>query len=328
MRSRISDRLNFWFTFAATALLAASPAVSAEPPKDDRDTFRAFVLSTGEPGGIYLPLGRSLCHLYNRDRPPEMPICLAMKSGGSIDNIDRLRNGTADMALVQSDVAHWARSGEGPFSNIGAFSELRLLFPVHDETITILVKQDVAIHEISDFLGKRIAIAGSKTGSHATTEALLQALGWKPDDFRSYTSEPMADEIEALCRGQTDITILVVGHPNGFVQRALSECDARLERFAGSDVESALEALPFLHMGSVEAGRYKSQTSAVPVPALAAMLVVRASLSNAVVERFASTLFSHEETLRKLHPAFSMVNLRRKAPVMKDIEPHPGLPLR
>lgn len=328
MRSRASREIIRLLAWAAVVLFGIYPASPAEPGKIDNGSFRAFVLSTGEPGGIYLPLGRSLCHLYNRDRPPEMPTCLAMKSGGSIENIDRLRDGKADMAIVQSDVAYWAQRGEGPFSNIGAFSELRLLFPVHDETLTILVKHDIAIHEISDFLGKRISIAGSKTGSHATTEALLHALGWKPDDFRSYSSETMAGEIEALCSGQTDITILVVGHPNGFVQRALSECNTRLEQFTGIEVEGAVEKLPFLHNGSIDASLYEEQPVAISVPALAAMVVVRSELSNAVVERFVSTLFLHEDTLQKLHPAFRGLNLRRDTPVMKSIKPHAGLPPR
>jgi TRAP transporter TAXI family solute receptor len=232
------------------------------------------------------------------------------------------------MAIVQSDVAHWARLGEGPFAGVGAFDDLRLLFPVHDETLTVLVKRNISIDDIADFRGKRIAIAGSKSGSHATTEALLDALGWSQRDFASFTSEPMADEIEALCANQTDITLLVVGHPNGFVQRALNECNARLERFTGAEVERALKKMPFLHMGTIEAGRYARHQSPVAVPALAATVVARRELSNAVVERFVSTLFAHEETLRKLHPAFSELNLRREIPLMKDIERHAGLPSR
>lgn len=328
MCSRIRNRFISFCAWSAAAFFVGFSVSAAEPHKEGKDAFRAFVLSAGAPGGVYLPLGRSLCHLYNRDRPAGLPTCLAMKSGGSIENIERLRRGEADMAIVQSDVAHWAQSGDGPFSDAAPFQHLRLLFPAHDETLTFLVREDIAIQEISDFLGKRIAIAGSKTGSHFTTEAVLDALGWSRGDFASFTSEPMADEIEALCSGKTDIAVLVVGHPNGFVQRALTECHARLEQFVGPQVERMIKNLNFLHMAEIEPGHYAKQTGAVRVPSLSAVVVVRSGMSKLVAEQFVSTIIAHETTLRKLHLAFRNIDLRRSIPLMKGIEKYMDLPPR
>lgn len=305
----------------AIAALASLVSLRAAPAQE----LNAFALATASPGGIYTPLGRSLCHLFNRDVPDGLPTCLALSSGGSADNIDRLREGRASFALVQSDVAYWARRGDGAFAGKAPMENLRSVFPVHEETLTVLAARGVEISVPDDVRGKRIAVSAPGSGSRATTDAFIAALGWRLEDFGSFAAMSMAEQVDALCSGAADVAVFVVGHPNGFVQRALYDCGARLVPFNGARIETALRDLPFVTMSEIAAGNYRGIDQAIETPALTAMLLTTAETPAPLVSAFADTINRDLGTLRQLHPAFDPIDTGAAHPVMKTVGKHPAL---
>ena len=67
-----------------------------------------------------------------------------------------------------------------------------------------------------------------RAAPRATVDAILDALQWKRDDFAGYSELSVTALIDALCAGRIDAAGIVVGHPNGYVQRAIHDCGARL----------------------------------------------------------------------------------------------------
>ena len=58
-------------------------------------------------------------------------------AASSIANLEALRSGDEDMAIVQSDWQYYAVKGLGPFKSAGPFDGLRALFAIHGEPLTM-----------------------------------------------------------------------------------------------------------------------------------------------------------------------------------------------
>ena len=69
---------------AAPFLLRAGGTARA----DDGNTI---TIATGPYGGIYYPLGNSICRLFNLAATESGPVCVASDSKGSVENIRALR---------------------------------------------------------------------------------------------------------------------------------------------------------------------------------------------------------------------------------------------
>lgn len=296
--------------------VAVPPAIAEEVP------FALFQLATARPGGVYKPLGESLCHIYNLDRPDTLPACRARTSGGSVENIERLRSGEARIAIVQADVLHWAWIGTGPFAAAGPFPELAVLFAAHDEIATVLVAGESGITEPAGLRGRRIAVGVQESGSRATLDSLLGALGWAPSDFASLELLAVNAQIDALCAGTIDAAAFVVGHPSGYVQRALYDCGARLLPMDSPRLRAAVDALPFLRIDEIPAGTYRGQDQPIAAPALTALVVARRDLPAETARAFVTAIRARQDILRKMHPALAGLELDRASRAVEEVGMH------
>jgi hypothetical protein len=92
------------------ASLAAFVALAA-PEAPAQQQF--VTIGTGGVTGVYYPAGGSICRLVNQGRSEHGIRCSAESTGGSVFNVNTIREGELDMGVVQSDVqynAYTARS--------------------------------------------------------------------------------------------------------------------------------------------------------------------------------------------------------------------------
>src|ERR671910_3436813 len=114
---------------AAAGLLAlasfGTPAVAQQ---------KFITVGTGGVTGVYYPTGGAICRLVNKDRKEHGIRCSVESTGGSVYNVNTIRQGELDMGVVQSDVQYKSLKGEGQeFQDQGPFEELRAVFSVHAE---------------------------------------------------------------------------------------------------------------------------------------------------------------------------------------------------
>lgn len=306
-----------WLPRRVAVLALLVSAAGAMPGSAERLPplgFPSFELATAEPGGIYVPLGRSLCILYNLrnlEQQPHLPSCRARLTSGSVDNVERLRRGEVQVAVVQGDVLHWAWTGSGPFADAGPLRDIAVLFTAHDEVIAVLAARDSGITSAAEIRGKRFAIGERESGSRATIEALMQAMSLSPADFATFEMMSVDAQVDALCAGRIDAVAFMVGHPSGHVQRALSDCGARLVPADSAAARAATETLPFLRMSAIPAGTYRGQDVAVAAPAVTALIVARRNWSALTAQAFSTAIRSQQDILRRMHPALADLDLDR-----------------
>ena len=97
-------------------------------------------IGTGGVTGVYYPTGGAICRLVNKGRKEHGVRCSVESTGGSVYNINTIRGGELDMGVAQSDWQFHAYNGSGKqaFIDAGPYKELRAVFSVHPEPISIV----------------------------------------------------------------------------------------------------------------------------------------------------------------------------------------------
>ena len=176
---------------------------------------------------MYYAADGAICRLVNKDRAKHGLRCSVEFTGGSVFNINTIKGGELDLGVAQSDVHYNAVKGLNQFKD-GAFSDMRAVMSLHPEPFTVVARKEANIKSFADFKGKRFNIGNPGSGTRASMEQFMSAVGWKMGDF-ALASELKADEHgPALCDGKIDGFFYGIGHPSANIQDPTTSCGARL----------------------------------------------------------------------------------------------------
>jgi TRAP transporter TAXI family solute receptor len=280
---------------AAFGILGALPAGAQQ---------KFITIGTGGVTGVYYAVGGAICRLVNKDRDDHGIRCSVESTGGSVYNVNTLRAGELDLGMAQSDVQFNASKGVGPFKD-KAYGELRAVFSVHPEPVTIAARRDAGIRQLGDLQGKRFNVGNPGSGQRVITEQLVDALGWKLSAF-SLVSELKPDEHgQALCDNKIDAFLYTVGHPAGNIQDVTTTCDTVLVPVTGPAVDKLVAAHPYLAKASIPGGMYRGNPEAVPTYGVLATLVTSSKTPDEVIYRVVKAVFDNFDEFKGLHPAFA-----------------------
>jgi hypothetical protein len=263
------------------------------------------LIATGPYGGIYYPLGNSICRLFNRVFGPEAAPCVARASEGSVANVDALRTGKVQFAIVQSDVVVQALQGTGAFAGQLPYAGLRAVMLAHNEPFTLLTRSGSGINGIDDLPGRRVAVGQLGSGQLATVETLFADLGWTRADFAGLPELSREDQVTALCDGSVDAIAIQIGHPNGYVQDAIETCDAHLVPFRGPRADQIVARHIEFDPSEIPGGLYPDHPEATASFGVKAVLVTDQAVPDAVVTRVVAAVFKNLDLLKRLHAAFA-----------------------
>jgi TRAP transporter TAXI family solute receptor len=302
---------------AGAALLAADLASAQEQ--------KFIAIGTGGVTGVYYPTGGAICRLVNIDRQAHGIRCSVESTGGSVYNVNTMRQGELDFGVVQSDVQYNALNGVGEeFKDQGPYEGLRAVFAVHPEPFTVLARADSGIESFDDLTGKRVNIGNPGSGQRATMEVLMDAKGWTRDDFALASELKSAEQSQALADNNVDAIVFTVGHPNGSIQEATTTTDARLIPVAGPEVEALVEENPYYSKAVIPGGMYPGNPDDVETFGVRATFVSSADVPEEVVYQVVKAVFENFEDFKKLHPAFAQLEKEELITAALSAPLHPG----
>ncbi|MCV3282771.1 TAXI family TRAP transporter solute-binding subunit [Aeromonas veronii] len=268
---------------------------------------QALTIGTGPLNGVYYPTGGAICRVLNAGHALHGDSCTVQSTRGSMANLKALDKGDVQLALVQSDVLHHALHGTGPFSGQGANHELRSLFRLYQESLTLLAAPNSGITTLADIEGKRVYPGNKGAGEQITSQALMAAMGWQPGQFAAYQLKSDSEPLEGLCDGSLDAAFVVAGHPSLAVGDLISRCKVRLIPIEGEQIDTLLKQHPYYQRSRIAANLYPGQTTAINNIGMSAELVALASLPDPIVRTVRDTLLARVKQFSRLHPALSKV---------------------
>jgi TRAP transporter TAXI family solute receptor len=264
-----------------------------------------ITIGTGGVTGVYYAAGGAICRLVNKDRKEHGIRCSVESTGGSAYNVNTIKESELDFGMAQSDVQYNAYNGKEQFADGGAHSDLRAVFSVHPEPFTVVAHPDAGITTFEDFKGKRFNVGNPGSGTRASMERLLAAMGWTMEDF-SLASELKADEHgPALCDGKIDGFYYAVGHPSANIQDPTTTCAAQLVPLDNDAVKQLVADNPYYAMATIPGGMYANNPDDVETYGVLATLTASAKVPEETVYVLVKAVFDNFDEFKSLHPAFA-----------------------
>jgi len=305
-----------------STLAAVAVALSVSAPAAMAEEF--ITIGTGGVTGVYYPTGGAICRLVNQGRREHGVRCSVESTGGSVYNINTIREGELEFGVAQSDWQYHAFNGTSRFEEQGAFEGLRAVFSVHPEPFTVVARADSGIKTLADLEGKRVNIGNPGSGQRGTMEVVMEQMGWTMDSFALASELKAAEQSAALCDNQIDAMVYTVGHPSGSIQEATTACDSVLVTVAGPEVEALIEDNSYYRSATIPGGMYRGNDEDVMTFGVGATFVSSDAVPAELVYVLVSAVFENIEDFRGLHPAFANLDPKEMASAGLSAPIHDG----
>ena len=311
---------------ASTLAIAASVGLAASSMSVSAQEQRFVTIGTGGVTGVYYPAGGAICRLVNMDRKEHGIRCSVESTGGSVYNLNAIRQGELDLAVAQSDWQYHAYNGTSQFEDDGKNEKLRAVFSLHPEPFTVVASKGSGIKTFEDLEGKRVSVGNPGSGQRATAEVLMDEMGWTMDKFSLAAELKAAEQSQALCDGNIDAFFYTVGHPSGAIKEATTSCDSTIVAVDNEATQTLVEENPYYRVATIPGGMYRGNDEDVKTFGVAATFVTSADVDEEVVYEVVSAVFENFDSFKRLHPAFSnlkkeeMVSDALSAPLHKGAE--------
>ncbi len=311
--------------FSLTALGAAlALGATALAPTEAVAQQRFMTIGTGGVTGVYYAAGGAICRLVNKERSRHGIRCSVESTGGSVANINTLRAGDLDFGVAQSDWQFHAAKGTKVFQQNGPYADLRAVFSLHPEPFTVLARKEANITRFEDLKGKRVNIGNPGSGTRASMDELLAAMGWKTSDF-SLAAELKADEHgPALCDNKIDAFFYGVGHPSANIQDPITTCGARLVPLRNAATNKLVADNAFYANVDIPGGVYPGHPNPTPTYGVLATFVTSAKVPEQTVYELVRAVFENFDEFKKLHPALANLDPQRMVKDGLSAPLHPG----
>ena len=142
---------------------------------------QSIIIATGSDAGMYSEFGGVLASNSS------LPIKL-QGTTGSIENLDLLRSGKVDYALVQNDLGQYSYLG---IRGQEKFENLSYIIPVFPEYVQVILPKNSDITVLSQLSGRRVCIGDNGSGTYFNSIDILQDAGLRETvDFFPVNSSP------------------------------------------------------------------------------------------------------------------------------------------
>lgn len=269
-----------------------------------RSTF--VTIGTGGITGVYYPTGGAIAKMVNKKRDQYNIRATVESTGGSVFNVNAVMSGDLEFGVVQSDRQFQAVKGLANWEDKGPQKDLRAVFSIHPESVTLVAAVDSGIMDIKDLKGKRVNIGNPGSGQRQNSIDALQAVGLDYETDLQAESVKAAEAPGLLQDGRIDAFFYTVGHPSGAFKEATS--GTRKVRFISiSGIEGLLVKNPYYAKSYVPVNNYPGAVNDKDVPTFGvkATFVTSAKVPDEIVYAITKEVFDNLEEFKNLHPAYA-----------------------
>ncbi|MGD9237832.1 MAG: TAXI family TRAP transporter solute-binding subunit, partial [Desulfobacterales bacterium] len=121
---------------------------AAAEPAPAKTTF--VTIGTGGITGVYYPTGGAIAKIVNQKKDQYGIRATVESTGGSVFNVNAVMSGDLEFGVVQSDRQYQAVNAMAEWEDKGKQEDLRAVFSIHPESITLVAAVDAGIETIDD----------------------------------------------------------------------------------------------------------------------------------------------------------------------------------
>ncbi len=309
--------LFFSIALVAALMMCLSPAMAKT---------QFVTIGTGGITGVYYPTGGAIAKMVNKKKKEYGIRATVESTGGSVFNINAVMNGDLEFGIAQSDRQYQAVHGLAEWKDKGPQKDLRAVFSIHPESVTLVAAVDSGVKKIQDLKGKKVNIGNPGSGQRQNAIDALEAVGIDINKDIEAESIKASEAASLLQDGRIDAFFYTVGHPSGAIKEATSGArKVRIADVAGPGIDKLLAKYPYYAKAVIPIKLYPGAQNDKDVQTFGvkATLVTSAKVPDAVVYAITKEVFDNFEAFKKLHPAYGTLTKQKmleglSAPI------HPG----
>ncbi|MFD1686025.1 TAXI family TRAP transporter solute-binding subunit [Halobellus litoreus] len=267
-------------------------ATETEMNGDGGDAETRLSWHAGGTGGTYYPLSNEFKTIVEANTDFSLNV---QSTGASVENVGSLADGSADFALIQNDIAYFAKNGTGIETFEGnAIDNLQGVATLYPETITVVTLEGTGIETLSDLSGATINTGDLGSGTQVNANQILEAVGIS--DYNEQNAG-FSQASEQLANGDIDAAFVVGGWPVGAIEDLANTNDVRIVPISGDNREAVKDAASWFADDTIPAGTYTGVDQAIETVAVQAMIATNAGVPADTVETVTAAIFDNLDEL-------------------------------
>lgn len=255
-----------------------------------------LAIYSGSTTGSYFSVATTICDVMELRFLEHRVRCVPLRSQGVGSNRRLMREGRAQVVLVQSDTNWMAANGTEPIA------AARSVASVHDEAGLLVVRGDSRIDAAPDLRGKRVNIGPDGSATQRLWQDFLNANDVSEQDLGTVYKVEQDYNLLGLCEDFIDAYGLWIGHPTPTVAETLQVCPSRLVGMGGRGAERLIAERPYLYPQVVPAGTYAGQAEDLQTYGFKAVLMADRRADPHVIYWLTRTLVEDIDELRRRNP--------------------------
>lgn len=271
---------------------------------------------TGGTGGTYYPLGGSFGDIISDSTDYKATV---QSSGASVENMQTLKSGDAEIAFSQTDIATYALSGESMFKD-NKIDNVLGLGTLYNETVQLITTDKSGIKSVEDLKGKKVSVGAIGSGAYLNATQVLEVHGLTVDDIQAQNLS-FDESTEGIQGGSIDAAFVTAGTPTAAVETLSAQNKVVVVPLEADKVKELIEKYPFYSEDVVPSGTYKIGED-VNTVAVKAMLVVQDELDEDLVYDITKSIF--ENTDKIAHAKGKLIKAETALEGIGDLKLHPG----
>ncbi|WP_226006516.1 TAXI family TRAP transporter solute-binding subunit [Natrinema salinisoli] len=242
----------------------------------------------GGTGGTYYPLSNEFKTVVEANTDFSLNV---QSTGASVENVGSLADGSADFALIQNDIASFAKNGTG----IDAFQDnqidtLQGVATLYPETITLVTLAENDISSVEDLSGASINTGDLGSGTQVNALQILESVGITDFDEQN---AGFSQASEQLANGDIDAAFVVGGWPVGAIEDLANTNDIEIVPIAGDNRETIKEDATWFADDTIPGGTYSGVDNDVETVAVQAMIATHSDVPADTVETVTAAIFDN-----------------------------------
>ena len=279
-------------------------------------------IATGGTGGVYYPMGGGLASVLS-SKVPGMA-ATAEVTGGSVDNLNLIGTGKPYVGFSMADAAKDAKDGEGKFTNKKI--DLRTLLVLYPNQMHVVTVDSTGIKSMKDLKGKRISTGAPGSATEVMAFRLLEAAGLDKDKDVKRERLSVAESVNAVKDRKIDAFFWVGGLPTAAVTDLANSPGMKIVMVdTAAEVPAMNKKYGNLYFPSVITKQtYSGMEKDNNVAAVANLLVVNASMSDAEAYKITKAIFDNQLELVRSHAEYRNIKLETQKANATPVAYHPG----
>ena len=287
---------------------------------NDTDLSDLFVtVSTGGISGVYYPIGGAIANVLETELGIDASV---QATGASVENINLLNTGRAELAITMADAVFQAYEGSGAFEGQEPVESLRGLMSMYPNLVQVVTTEETGIESIHDLRGRSVGVGAANSGVELNARMVLEAHGMTYDDIHAdYLS--YSEAIDQIKNGFIDAAFITSGIPNATIMDLDSTHNAKILPIDDEALNYLKETYSFFTSDVIPADAYNTDEN-IQTAAITNVLLISSQISEEAAYEITKALFDNLEQIQNSHNSAANISLDT-VDVGMPVPFHPGV---